>query len=107
MEPKPSSSGTWMPSSTARISVSGVSACTAVASASDGFTPNKRLLDRMVDLGLAGALRHDGKPIGLVLDVGGYYKNVITLAPSLEITRPEIDRALKLLDALFRRCVEG
>ena len=27
-----------------------------------------------------------GSKIGLVLDVGGYYKNVITLAPSLHIS---------------------
>ena len=31
----------------------------------------RRLLDRMVDIGLAGDLKHDGKKIGLVLDVGG------------------------------------
>ncbi len=53
----------------------------------DGFTPNKALLDQMVDIGLAGELEHDGKKIGLVLDVGGYYKNVITFAPSLHITQ--------------------
>ncbi|WP_031339068.1 aminotransferase class III-fold pyridoxal phosphate-dependent enzyme, partial [Xanthomonas maliensis] len=63
----------------------------------DGFTPNKALLDRMVDIGLAGELRHQGKPIGLVLDVGGWYKNVITLAPSLDITHEEIDLAISLL----------
>jgi len=38
-----------------------------------------------------------------VLDVGGYYKNVFTLAPSLEITDEEIDMAISLLDQLFRR----
>jgi 4-aminobutyrate aminotransferase / (S)-3-amino-2-methylpropionate transaminase / 5-aminovalerate transaminase len=67
----------------------------------DGFTPNKKLLDRMVDLGLAGELRHQGKSIGLVLDVGGYYKNVITFAPSLHITGEEIDLAIALLDQLM------
>lgn len=35
----------------------------------------------------------DRKRYGLVLDVGGYYKNVITLAPSLNITREEVDLA--------------
>ena len=73
----------------------------------DGFTPNKRLLDRMVDLGLAGALRHDGKPIGLVLDVGGYYKNVITFAPSLHISDEEIDLGIALLDQLLRMAKAG
>jgi 4-aminobutyrate aminotransferase / (S)-3-amino-2-methylpropionate transaminase / 5-aminovalerate transaminase len=71
--------------------------------ADDGFTPNKALLDRMVDIGLAGDLRHRGKPIGLVLDVGGWYKNVITLAPSLDITREEVDLAIELLDQLLIR----
>ncbi|MGN2251955.1 aspartate aminotransferase family protein [Frateuria sp. GZRe12] len=73
----------------------------------DGFTPNKALLDRMVDIGLAGDLRHDGKPIGLVLDVGGWYKNVITLAPSLDITHAEIDLAIALLDQLLTRAKRG
>ena len=71
----------------------------------DGYTPNKALLDKMVDIGLAGELTHQGKPIGLVLDVGGWYKNVITFAPSLNITYEEIDLAMALLDALLRRCV--
>ncbi|MGL4861308.1 MAG: aspartate aminotransferase family protein [Enterobacteriaceae bacterium] len=64
----------------------------------DGFTPNKALLDKMVDIGLAGDLTYQGKKTGLVLDVGGYYKNVITFAPSLEISRAEIDQAIELLD---------
>jgi len=49
----------------------------------DGFTPSKKLVDRMVDIGLAGDLDHNGRKIGLVLDIGGYYKNVIDLAMSL------------------------
>jgi 4-aminobutyrate aminotransferase-like enzyme len=73
----------------------------------DGYTPNKKLLDRMEAEAMKGDLVVDGKTLGLILDVGGYYKNVITLAPSLEITREEIDLALKLLDALLRRCVEA
>src|SRR5579885_2415680 len=67
----------------------------------DGYTPNKKLLDRMVDLGLAGELEHNGRRMGLVLDVGGYYKNVITLAPSLHISGEEIDLGLDLLDQLL------
>ncbi|ALM85196.1 aspartate aminotransferase family protein [Bordetella sp. N] len=69
----------------------------------DGFTPNRDLLDRMVDIGLAGDLDYRGGKRGLVLDVGGYYKNVITFAPSLMINRPEIDEALELLDQLITR----
>ncbi|MHB1616931.1 MAG: aspartate aminotransferase family protein [Metallibacterium sp.] len=69
----------------------------------DGFTPSKKLVDRMVDIGLAGDLDHNGKKIGLVLDIGGYYKNVITFAPSLHISSAEIDLAMSLLDQLLTR----
>jgi 4-aminobutyrate aminotransferase / (S)-3-amino-2-methylpropionate transaminase / 5-aminovalerate transaminase len=44
-----------------------------------------------------------GRKYGIVLDVGGYHKNVITFAPSLLITKEEIDLALDLLDQLFTR----
>jgi 4-aminobutyrate aminotransferase-like enzyme len=71
----------------------------------DGFTPNRALMDRMFAEGLKGDLQVDGKSMGLILNTGGYYKNVITFAPSLDITKSEIDLALKLLDALLRRCV--
>lgn len=69
----------------------------------DGFTPNKALLDRLVDEGVKGDVDIDGRRLGLILDVGGYYKNVITFAPSLHITRAEIDLAMRLLDALLHR----
>ena len=70
----------------------------------DGFTPNKKLLDLMADEGMKADLKAGSGTFGLILDVGGYYKNVITLAPSLEITFEEIDLAIELLDILLRRC---
>lgn len=69
----------------------------------DGFSPNKELLDKMVDIGLSGTLDDQGQKCGLVLDVGGYYKNVITFAPSLEISRAEIDQAMLLLEQVLNR----
>lgn len=69
----------------------------------DSFTPSKAITDRLVDIALAGDLEDGGRKVGLVLDIGGYHKNVITLAPSLEITYEEIDLALALLDQLFDR----
>lgn len=69
----------------------------------DGFTPSKRLVDRMVDIGLSGELLNGKEKCGLVLDIGGYYKNVITFAPSLHITGEEIDLAMKLLDQVLTR----
>jgi 4-aminobutyrate aminotransferase-like enzyme len=71
----------------------------------DSFTPSKAIVDRMVDEGLKGDLDVDGKRYGLVLDIGGYYKNVVTLAPSLHITRHEMDLAIKLLDRVMQRVV--
>ena len=71
----------------------------------DGYTPNKPLLDRMEEQAMKGDLEAGGRRMGLILDVGGYHKNVITLAPSLDITLEEIDLALELLDSLLRRCV--
>lgn len=69
----------------------------------DSFTPSKAITDRLVDIALAGDLEDGGRKVGLVLDIGGYHKNVITLAPSLEITYEEIDLAIALLDQLFDR----
>lgn len=62
-------------------------------------------MDWLCDEGMKGDLRVGDKTYGLVLDVGGYHKNVITLAPNLLITHEEIDLALTLLDQLFTRAV--
>src|SRR6185312_3802974 len=42
----------------------------------DGFTPNKALLDEMEGVGLQGGIPIGDDKYGLILDVGGYYKNV-------------------------------
>jgi 4-aminobutyrate aminotransferase/(S)-3-amino-2-methylpropionate transaminase len=73
----------------------------------DSYTPSKAIVDRMVDIALLGDLEHGGERYGLVLDIGGYYKNVITLAPALTITYEEIDLAIALLDQLFTRVMKG
>ena len=70
----------------------------------DGYAPNRELADELFNQGLKGDLTVDGKPHGLVLDIGGYYKNVITLAPSLHITKDEIDLGINLLEQLLTRC---
>lgn len=70
----------------------------------DGYTPNRKLADRIFNEGLKGDLELDGKRYGLVLDVGGYYKNVFTLAPSFTITEAEIDLGMALFEQLLRRC---
>jgi 4-aminobutyrate aminotransferase / (S)-3-amino-2-methylpropionate transaminase / 5-aminovalerate transaminase len=68
----------------------------------DRYTPNRELTDKIFEAGLAGGIPTSRGPMGLVLDVGGYYKNVFTLAPSLEIKREEIDLAIEALDYLFK-----
>jgi 4-aminobutyrate aminotransferase / (S)-3-amino-2-methylpropionate transaminase / 5-aminovalerate transaminase len=73
----------------------------------DGFTPSRRLADRMFQVGLEGDLAIGSRSMGLVLDIGGYYKNVITLAPSLEITTAEIDLAALALDQVLTRAKES
>jgi 4-aminobutyrate aminotransferase-like enzyme len=60
-------------------------------------------MDWLCDEGMKGDLQVGNKVYGLVLDVGGYHKNVITLAPNLLISLEEIDLALTLLDQLFTR----
>ncbi|MCX7165591.1 MAG: aminotransferase class III-fold pyridoxal phosphate-dependent enzyme [Rhodocyclales bacterium] len=70
----------------------------------DGFTPSRKLADRVFNEGLKGDLLVGDKKYGLVLDIGGYYKNVITLAPSLLITEEEIDLGITLLEIVLRRC---
>jgi 4-aminobutyrate aminotransferase-like enzyme len=38
-----------------------------------------------------------------VLDIGGYYKNVVTLAPNLLMSKDEMAMAIALLDQLLAR----
>lgn len=72
----------------------------------DGITPDRELTDRIFAAGLQGDLEARGERYGLVLDVGGYFKNTFTLAPSFTITREEMDLAIELIDKLFTRCRE-
>lgn len=72
--------------------------------ARDGFTPNRALAERMFQRGLRGDLRVAGRTLGVILDIGGYYKNVLTLAPSLTIRRDEMDLAHDVLDLLLAEC---
>lgn len=72
----------------------------------DGITPDHDLTMKIMQGGLKGELAYKGEKCGLVLSVGGYYKNVFTLSPSLFITDDEIDMTIELLDQLFRRCID-
>ncbi len=69
----------------------------------DGFTPDRKLTDAMMNIGLEAELVAGGRKMGLVLDIGGYYKNVITLAPSLYISESEMDLAADLLEQALKK----
>jgi 4-aminobutyrate aminotransferase/(S)-3-amino-2-methylpropionate transaminase len=73
----------------------------------DGVRPSRALADRMFQIGLRGDLAIDDRRMGLILDIGGYYKNVITLAPSLQITTAEIDLAVRALEQVLSRAKES
>lgn len=70
----------------------------------DRFTPDKELTNEIFQEGMKGDIRVNGKKFGLVLDVGGYYKNTFTLAPALTIAYAEMDLFIDLFEALLRRC---
>ena len=70
----------------------------------DGYEPDRELTDKIFAEGMKGDLDARGKRMGLVLDVGGYYKNVFTLAPCFDITEEEIDLAVCLFEQLICRC---
>jgi 4-aminobutyrate aminotransferase/(S)-3-amino-2-methylpropionate transaminase len=71
---------------------------------SDRFTPDRALADKIFEAGLTGGIPSSRGSMGLVLDIGGHYKNVFTLAPALDITTDEIDLGIELLDYLFTSC---
>ncbi len=73
----------------------------------DGHTPNRELTDAIMNIGLSGTLTTGGKQRGLILDIGGYYKNVFTLAPSLYITEEEIDLGVALFEEALQRALKA
>ncbi|MBF0537722.1 MAG: aminotransferase class III-fold pyridoxal phosphate-dependent enzyme [Nitrospirae bacterium] len=70
----------------------------------DGFTPDRALTDRIFQEGMKGNIAVNGKKYGLVLDVGGYYKNIFTLAPALTISWQDMDLFIMLFESLLQRC---
>lgn len=72
----------------------------------DGRTPNRELTDKIMNMGLNGKLSAGNKQMGLILDIGGYYKNVFTLAPSFYITEKEIDLSVELFEQALSRSIK-
>lgn len=73
----------------------------------DGFTPSRELCDKIFNIGLQGDLSYKGKQYGLVLDVGGYYKNVFTLAPVFDITDEEMQMGVDLFEQTLQRALKS
>jgi 4-aminobutyrate aminotransferase / (S)-3-amino-2-methylpropionate transaminase / 5-aminovalerate transaminase len=73
----------------------------------DGHTPDRELTDAIMNIGLGGTLSAGGKRRGLILDVGGYYKNVFTLAPSLYISEDEIDLGVALFEEALQQALQS
>jgi 4-aminobutyrate aminotransferase-like enzyme len=72
----------------------------------DGYTPNRELTDAMTNIGLTGKLKGNGKSMGIIFDVGGYYKNVFTLSPSFYITEKELGLAADLFEQALRKGIK-
>ncbi len=73
----------------------------------DGYTPSRELADSIEQIGLSGKLSAGGKRRGLILDIGGYYKNTFTLAPSFYITKKEIDLGIDLFEEALLKALKG
>ncbi len=71
----------------------------------NGFTPDRELTHRMFEAGLKGGLKNGKEKMGLILDVGGYYKNIFTIAPSFYVTYQEIDLGVKLFEEILKRSI--
>lgn len=72
----------------------------------DGFTPDRELCDAIFEEGLHANLEYKGKKYGLILDVGGYYKNVFTLAPIFDITEEDMEMATDLFEQCLVRALK-
>ncbi len=77
-----------------------------ICSPRDGYTPDRALADKIFAEGMKGGIKTSKGSYGLVLDVGGYYKNVFTIAPSFTITEDEMDLAIELFENLIRKCTK-
>ena len=69
----------------------------------DGYTPDPKLLNDILEEGLKGNLSYNGKKCGIILNKGSHYNNSITLVPAVTISYDEIDMAISLIDQLFTR----
>lgn len=72
----------------------------------DGKTPNRELTNKIKNYCLQGNLKYKNKEYGLILDIGGYFKNVFTLAPNLDVSYEEIDMFVILFEEALKKCLK-
>jgi len=72
----------------------------------DGKTPNRELTDKIKNYCLQGNLEYKNKKYGLILDIGGYFKNVFTLAPNLDVNYEEMDMFIVLFEEALKKCLK-
>lgn len=70
---------------------------------SDGITPNRDLAHKIKETALNDSFEVSTGQTGLVLDIGGYFKNVLTLAPSLETNKTEIDDFILIIQKILQK----
>ncbi len=73
----------------------------------DGFTPSKELTDTVKQLALDESVPTEDGDLRLILDVGGHYKNVFTLAPPLDIGRSEVDTFIVIFKQQLTKAIRG
>lgn len=69
----------------------------------DGKTPNRALAQKIRQMALEISVDTDQGALRLILDIGGYFKNVFTLAPDLDIETSDIDRFLVIFENILIR----
>jgi 4-aminobutyrate aminotransferase-like enzyme len=67
----------------------------------DKYTPNRDLAHRVKEAAMDTPVDTDVGPLRLILDIGGYHKNVFTLSPSLDINRGVIDCFLCIFEKVL------
>jgi 4-aminobutyrate aminotransferase/(S)-3-amino-2-methylpropionate transaminase len=73
----------------------------------DGFTPDRDLTDAIKERALDDDVETALGPLRLLLDVGGHYKNVFTLAPPLDIDRREVDVFLDVFEQHLSAAIQS
>jgi 4-aminobutyrate aminotransferase/(S)-3-amino-2-methylpropionate transaminase len=84
-------------------SVDGLGLLLNIVFADASGKPLKNLAKTAVTLAQDEDYSHGGETFRMILNSGGYSSNVLKLAPCLDVTYPEIDRTVAILDQVMAR----